>query len=467
MFRSRLILIALVIECSLSGMVCAQSKSQINYEEARYVLDKMLASRTKMRNLQFEYEVIVWRNLGIVNTKYFINPKDETIYAKHRMVLDCNGLGKKDYYEYGIVDSSGKKVPVETLLRNRAWDGHIGVEHNHHGESPGRAILDSSPPYSLQHEIQPWRYFTGFFVKYLAKAIDEARHPVSVEILPDGKYQVGYLCSANNAEFVSIIDPEKGFTCTKLTSSHDGILRSYYTAEYEEFADGVWFPLVGEYVHVTSDGVVTRKSSFRMSNIRVNDPNFSKDLFHIDLPKGTRVTDKVLGIRYIVDEPMSMKTYPDGISFVGATWLDGFGKDALNLLKDKRLPDMKQFAVLQDPNQAKNKMILVCFFDMDQRPSRNCLLQLSTRAKELKAKDVVVVAVHASKVDENKINEWVKKYNISFSVGMVEGDQDKTRFIWGVRSLPWLILTDKEHIVTAEGFSLAELDEKLNSDSNR
>jgi hypothetical protein len=30
-----------------------------------------------------------------------------------------------------------------------------------------------------------------------------------------------------------------------------------------------------------------------------------------------------------------------------------------------------------------------------------------------------------------------------------------------VKSLPWLILTDKNHKVTAEGFSLTELDEKI------
>jgi hypothetical protein len=30
-----------------------------------------------------------------------------------------------------------------------------------------------------------------------------------------------------------------------------------------------------------------------------------------------------------------------------------------------------------------------------------------------------------------------------------------------VRSLPWLILTDREHIVIAEGFNVNELDDKM------
>ncbi|HUW18688.1 MAG TPA: hypothetical protein VMW16_05245 [Sedimentisphaerales bacterium] len=44
---------------------------------------------------------------------------------------------------------------------------------------------------------------------------------------------------------------------------------------------------------------------------------------------------------------------------------------------------------------------------------------------------------------------------------MIQADEEKTRFAWGVKSLPWLILTDREHIVRFEGFSLEELDERL------
>lgn len=32
---------------------------------------------------------------------------------------------------------------------------------------------------------------------------------------------------------------------------------------------------------------------------------------------------------------------------------------------------------------------------------------------------------------------------------------------WGAHALPWLILTDKKHIVQAEGFNINELDGKI------
>jgi hypothetical protein len=69
--------------------------------------------------------------------------------------------------------------------------------------------------------------------------------------------------------------------------------------------------------------------------------------------------------------------------------------------------------------------------------------------------------VQASKVDENALHEWVKANKIPFAVGMIQGDEEKTRFAWGVKSLPWLILTDRQHIVRAEGFALNELDDKI------
>ena len=69
--------------------------------------------------------------------------------------------------------------------------------------------------------------------------------------------------------------------------------------------------------------------------------------------------------------------------------------------------------------------------------------------------------MQASKIDEDALNEWVKKNDINFSVGMIEGDEEKTKFNWGVRALPWLILTDSEHVVRSNGFGLNELEEKI------
>ena len=176
------------------------------------------------------------------------------------------------------------------------------------------------------------------------------------------------------------------------------------------------------------------------------DPDFNKipDAFVLGVPEGTQV--------YNMDFPEGKFKWQNGkmVPLIA---------QSIPLL-DKPLPELKDIKIDISPIDTNNKMILVCFFDMDQRPSRNCLRQLSTKAQELKAKDVVVVAIQTSKIDDSYLNEWVEKNNIPFPAGMIEGDEEKIRFTWGVRFLPWLILTDNKHIVRAEGFSISELGNK-------
>jgi hypothetical protein len=129
-------------------------------------------------------------------------------------------------------------------------------------------------------------------------------------------------------------------------------------------------------------------------------------------------------------------------------------------LVGKSLPDLNELGLKISPDDIEGKRILVCFWDMNQRPSRHCMTQLAKQIEVLKQKDVVVVAVQVSKLDQNALDEWAKKFSIPFSA-MTEGDAKKIRLSYGVQSLPWLILTDRVHIVFAGGFSLGELDEKL------
>ena len=129
-------------------------------------------------------------------------------------------------------------------------------------------------------------------------------------------------------------------------------------------------------------------------------------------------------------------------------------------LIDKALPELKDFIDLPQAD-IQNKSMLLCFWDNEQRPSSKCILELSKKADELKAKGIEVLLIHASKIEHENLDDWLKENNITFPVGIIDSNEEQTRFDWGVKALPWLILTDKEHIVTAEGFSINELDEKL------
>jgi len=130
----------------------------------------------------------------------------------------------------------------------------------------------------------------------------------------------------------------------------------------------------------------------------------------------------------------------------------------------RAMPELKDLGIELSPAEAGGKPMLLCFFDLEQRPSRYFVAQLAKRAGQLKNKGLAVVVVHASKVEKSRLDEWIKDNNIPFPVGMAREEEAKTRFTWGVKSLPWLILTDREHNVVGEGFALQELDDKLKTD---
>jgi protocatechuate 3,4-dioxygenase beta subunit len=129
-------------------------------------------------------------------------------------------------------------------------------------------------------------------------------------------------------------------------------------------------------------------------------------------------------------------------------------------LKAKPLPPLTDLGI-DLPAEAEGKMLLVCFWDMNERPSRNCITQLATQASQIAEKGVLIVAVHAAKVDGGVLSRWLKDNRVPFTRGMIVGDIEKARLAWGATSLPHLILTDKKHTVVAEGFGLDDLDKQI------
>ena len=201
--------------------------------------------------------------------------------------------------------------------------------------------------------------------------------------------------------------------------------------------NGGWFPIKGTRSVYFSDETISEHLEVDVNSVTIEHEGIPDSLFTLEFPEGARIYNAITGTkaRRVSKQPPSLVGKPS--------------------------PDIKSIISDFGPEQAKGQIVLVCFFDMKQRPSRNCIMQLSKKAIDLKAKNVVVVAVHASKVNQSVLDDWIKESNISFPIGMVEGDEEKIRFAWGVKALPWLILTDKKHIVQAEGFGINELDEQI------
>jgi len=128
------------------------------------------------------------------------------------------------------------------------------------------------------------------------------------------------------------------------------------------------------------------------------------------------------------------------------------------------LLDLEQFG-LKSASNTEGKKMLICFWHIEQGSS-NCVQKLNTREKLLAEKGVNTVLVYAGQIVDSWLSDWLRKNGITIPCGKFYGDIAILGRTWAVQSLPWLIMTDRKGIVTTEGFSLAEVDDKIKMSSD-
>jgi hypothetical protein len=245
---------------------------------------------------------------------------------------------------------------------------------------------------------------------------------------------------------------------------------------------------------VTASTIVLRRADRSLSGLVVDQKGkpVAGALINV-LGKGQRPraahTDKdgKFSVDGVIDGAVRVSAYAKDRSAYGRAEARGGDKDVKVVLIDrgvfssiitvpqeppsligKPLGKLDELNVALPAEKIRGKRVLVCFWDMEQRPSRHSVRQLAARGDELAAKGVVVACVHASVVDRAQLTAWLEKNKVTIPAGMVPDEKDKApqetaRHRWGVRGLPWLILTDEKHVVRDEGFALRELDHRLKS----
>lgn len=126
------------------------------------------------------------------------------------------------------------------------------------------------------------------------------------------------------------------------------------------------------------------------------------------------------------------------------------------------LPDLVPLGLGSDVAPT-NAPILLCFFDCQARPSRHLIRQVAGQHEALRQKGVIVLGVQARVIDSRSFQEWIGSNTLPFPVARVAEESEQTAWVTGVASLPWLVLTDAQRRIAAEGFALEEIDAKLKS----
>jgi len=129
-------------------------------------------------------------------------------------------------------------------------------------------------------------------------------------------------------------------------------------------------------------------------------------------------------------------------------------------LNGKPLPDLASVG-LGAADIPKGKPLLICLFDIEQRPSRRFTRRLAERFDDLRQSDVVVVGVQAAAIADAVFKEWQADNAFPFPVGRTVDAAAAAKWAVEVESFPWMILTGADRKVVAEGFELEDLDAKL------
>jgi hypothetical protein len=211
-----------------------------------------------------------------------------------------------------------------------------------------------------------------------------------------------------------------------------------------------WFVVAGTRARAYEGSSDHQTFKSRRTDVVCN-PDFEAiGAFKMDgIPDGTRATDE--------DAPGIAHVWSKGRVVTKARFVE----EQYQSLIGQPIPPFDGVGIDLAADHTKGKAVLICFFDYQQRPSRASILQVAQRAERLRGKAVSVIAIQASKTAETSLKAWTKENGLTFPVGMIQGDEEKLCRTWGVKSLPWLILADKGHVVRAEGFSAGELERVL------
>jgi hypothetical protein len=166
---------------------------------------------------------------------------------------------------------------------------------------------------------------------------------------------------------------------------------------------------------------------------------------------------------------------------VKGVWQDGHAVDDSGKVMDVRsamattkpslvgkpLPSLSDLSRELSQVQAEARPLLLSLVDIEQRLSRQYLSNLAKKTENLTAEGVMPVIIQVSRVDLQQYEDWVKANRIEVPIRVAEGDFESRKAAWGVKALPWLILTDKDRIVKAEGFAAGELEKVLGTGVTR
>lgn len=225
-----------------------------------------------------------------------------------------------------------------------------------------------------------------------------------------------------------------------------------------EKIDGLWVPVEADYESKrTGANARQHKGHVKRTEVKLN-PEFGPDAFAAnDIADWAPV--ELLGSYPIEGRPWYYWHEGQVVDYQGRAVEYKVKRAEEPVLIGKGLPGWETLRLDIDERELEGKRVLVCICDMNEMSSWYLVADLVDRHEKLKQKGIMTVVVQVPKLPAGTLKEWEKKgrtmpWPLPFNVNMADEAVVRARKEWGVRCLPWLVLTDSEHVVTAEGFHL-------------
>lgn len=293
---------------------------------AKSILDKMNENRGKIENFKCINEKLIYHSpemrqnvirsaeiRGISGSE--ANEWLEIVYRyqKDYLALDSKYSGRVETITEEV-DSKGNLTGNRLGKRIFTWDTNNAIKYTEKSKAISAIIgVTDQPIETSERYLQPWSVFGGYFSRDLAKALKN-NEDVNIKKQDDGKYRIEFILS-QNTRLAGVVDPSQGYSVVLQEQYKNGKLKEIRKAQFEEVQSGIWFPINGQYTVLNPDTQdVFAKFTMKIKEIKINDPNFYVNLYHVDFPEGTTIADIVTGLIYKIGDSTEARVSGTGLS---------------------------------------------------------------------------------------------------------------------------------------------------------
>ncbi len=365
------------------------------------------------------------------------------------------------------------------------WRGNSMIWNRISNDStyPNKVTFSHRKPYKdlkVNYKSECWDRDLWGFYRYDPERVDAVlRNAKIISVRKRLMYVGGAKCyvidaATERGKYTVWIDPERGYNIVQaLILRKPGDLRitdplkvlrtRYHLSDIRlEQVDDLWIPVEGKYEHKMVERnkkvLSYQKDHLRRNEIKINPTFTDEDFEPDDVLDWSQVS---FGESNSILDDRQFYWHNDSITdFQGRV----FDKNALdrpyeNILYGKALPDFNTLGIYLNRRSLMGKRLLIHFCDMNEMHGWYSVIDLVNRHQQFKDNGIETVLIQTPPLPPGTLRQWERKWKtmpwpLPFKVNMVDTGDIRKAQQWGIRRLPWTILTDQKHIVTAEGFSL-------------